>query len=125
MAHRYPTRFQENRIKMIQARQANDHLNRLNDNVTDAVSYEERLKKLICLYQYVYETPILIEKMEGFREDVWDKLNILEELLLEKLQTLCYGTSTDEARNAYDGRVHELICHAMFLIEDIRTKYWQ
>lgn len=103
---------------------ATEHLDRLQDDVVATIRYEERLKKLIHLYEYVLDTPILIETQKDFREDVWNRLNVLEELLTQKLQKLCYGTSTEEEINARDERIHILICHAMFVINDIRTKYY-
>jgi len=117
MSHRYPTRFQENKLKMVQVNQANDRMDRLSDEVVAAIRYEERLEKLIQMYEYVFNTPILMETVEGFRADVLEKLNILEELLIEKSHKL----------NPFDMthmRIDILITIAMSLIQDIRTKYY-
>jgi hypothetical protein len=103
---------------MILVNQAIDRKNQLANTVASVNTYEERLERVIHLYEYVHETPILMETLEDFREDVWDKLAILEDLLLEKQQKLDF----DDER---DARIHTLICRAMFLIEDIRTKYWK
>ena len=80
-------------------------------------TYGERLQKLIRLYEYVRDTPILMETVEGFREDVWEKLNILEELLIEKSHKL-------NPFDPYHGILEFLILNAMSLIQDIRTKYY-
>ena len=117
MSHRYPTRFQENKLQMALVNQAIDHKNHLADEVSKVITYGERLEKLIHLYKYVLDTPVLMESVDGFREDVWEKLNLLEELLLEKSHKLnpfdpCHGT------------IEFLILDAMYLIDDIRTKYY-
>ena len=117
MTHRYPTRFQENRIKMVQVNQAIDHKNDLADEVSKVNTYTTRLERIITLYEYVRDTPILMESVNGFREDVWEKLNLLEELLFEKSQKL-------DPFHMSDGYIDVLISIAMTLIEDIRAKYW-
>lgn len=117
MSHRYPTRFQENRIKMILVNQAIDRKNHLMEEVSKVNTYAERLEKLIHLYEYVRDTPILMESVDGFREDVWEKLNILEELLIEKSHKLDPFNMSDMY---IEGHIHI----AMSLIEDIRAKYW-
>jgi hypothetical protein len=117
MSHRYPTRFQENKLKMVQVNQAIDYKNHLTDEVVKVNTYAERLERLIQLYEYVLNTPILMETVEGFRADVWEKLNILEELLVEKSHKL----------NPFDMthmRIEILINIAMSLVQDIRTKYY-
>jgi len=117
MSHRYPTRFQENKLQMTQANQALDHKNHLADEVSKVTTYAERLERLIQLYEYVLNTPILMESVEGFREDVREKLNILEEMLIEKSHKL----------NPFDAthmRIEILITIAKSLIQDIRTKYY-
>jgi nicotinate-nucleotide pyrophosphorylase len=123
MTHRYLTRFQaarlkENRIKMILVNQAIDRKNHLMEEVSKVNTYAERLEKLIRLYEYVRDTPILMDTLNGFREDVWEKLNILEELLLEKSQKI------DPSVSEYDRRVEKLIDRAFDVIEDIRAEYW-
>ena len=117
MSHRYPTRFQENRIKLILVNQAIDRKNRLMDEVSKVNTYTDRLEKIIHLYEYVRDTPILMESVDGFRDDVWEKLNILEELLIEKSQKL-------DPFNMTDMYIEVHIRIAMSLIEDIRAKYW-
>lgn len=87
------------------------------NDVTKVSTYSDRLEKLIRLYEYIRDTPILIESVDGFRDDVWEKLNILEELLIKKSQKL----------NLFDmSHMHiEVQIHiAMSLINDIRVKYW-
>jgi hypothetical protein len=117
MTHRYPTRFQENRIKMIQVNQAIDYKNDLAAEVSLVNSYASRLERIITLYEYVRDTPILMESVDGFRDDVWEKLNLLEELLFEKSQKL-------DPFHSSDGYTEVLISIATTLIEDIRAKYW-
>ena len=117
MSHRYPTRFQENRIKMILVNQAIDRKNNLMDEVSKVNTYADRLEKIIHMYEYVRDTPILMETLGDFRDDVWEKLNILEELLIEKSQKL-------DPFDAYHSHIEVLIHRAMFLIEDIRAKYY-
>jgi hypothetical protein len=117
MTHRYPTRFQENRIKMIQVNQAIDYKNDLATEVSLVNSYASRLERIITLYEYVRDTPILMESVVGFRDDVWEKLNLLEELLFEKSQKL-------DPFHSSDGYIEVLISIATTLIEDIRAKYW-
>jgi hypothetical protein len=117
MTHRYPTRFQENRIKMVQVNQAIDHKNDLADEVSKVNSYASRLERIITLYEYVRDTPILMESVNGFRDDVWEKLNLFEELLFEKSQKL-------DPFHSSDLYIEVLISIAMSLIEDIRAKYW-
>lgn len=117
MSHRYPTRFQENKLKMAEVNQAIDHKDYLADEVSKVNTYGERLEKLIHLYEYVRDTPVLMESVDGFREDVWEKLNLLEELLLEKSHKL-------NPFDPYHGTIEFLILTAMSLIEDIRAKYW-
>jgi len=117
MSHRYPTRFQENKLKLIQVNQAIDHKNHLADEVSKVNTYAERLEKIINLYEYIRDTPILMESVDGFREDVREKLNIFEELLFEKSHKL----------NPFDMthmRIEILILNAMSLIDDIRAKYY-
>jgi hypothetical protein len=116
MSHRYPTRFQENKLKLIQVNQAIDHKNHLADEVSTVNTFAARLEKIINLYEYIRDTPILMESVDGFREDVQEKLNILEELLFEKSQKLDPFNMTDMY---IEGHIHI----AMSLIEDIRTKY--
>jgi hypothetical protein len=80
-------------------------------------TYADRLEKIIHLYEYVRDTPILMESVDGFREDVWEKLNLLEELLIEKSHKL----------NPFDMTHMYIEVHiqiAMSLIEDIRAKYY-
>ena len=96
MSHRYPT---------------------LTDEVSKVNTYAERLKKLIFLYEYVRDTPILMESVVGFREDVREKLNILEELLIEKSHRL-------NPFDPYHGTIEILILNAMSVIDDIRAKYY-
>jgi hypothetical protein len=117
MSHRYPTRFQENKIKTIRVNHAIDHKNHLTDEVSKVNTYAERLKKLIFLYEYVRDTPILMESVVGFREDVREKLNILEELLIEKSHRL-------NPFDPYHGTIEILILNAMSVIDDIRAKYY-
>jgi hypothetical protein len=117
MSHRYPTRFQENKLQMAQVNQAIDHKNYLADEVSKANTYGERLEKIINLYEYIRDTPILMESVDGFRDDVQEKLNILEELLFEKSHKL-------DPFNSYDGTIEFLILNARSLIDDIRTKYY-
>lgn len=117
MSHRYPTRFQANKLNMVQVNQAINHKNYLADDVHTVTTYAERLEKIIHLYEYVRDTPILMESVDGFREDVQEKLNIFEELLFEKSHKL----------NPFDMthmRIEILITIAMSLIQDIRTKYY-
>ncbi len=102
---------------MVQVNQAINHKNYLADDVHTVTTYAARLEKIITLYEYVHNTPILMEAVEGFRADVWEKLNILEELLVEKSHKL----------NPFDMthmRIEILITIAMSLIEDIRAKYY-
>jgi hypothetical protein len=117
MPHRYPTRFQENKLKMVQVNQAIDHKNHLMDEVSAVTTYGERLEKLIFLYEYVRDTPILMESVVGFREDVREKLNILEGLLIEKSRRL-------NPIDPYHATIEFLILNAMSLIDDIRAKYY-
>jgi hypothetical protein len=117
MTHRYPTRFQENKLKTIQVNQAIDHKNHLMDEIVTVNTYGERLEKLIFLYEYVRDTPILMESVVGFREDVREKLNILEELLIEKSHKL-------NPFDPYHGTIEFLIRNAMSVIDDIRAKYY-
>ena len=117
MYHRYPTRFQENKLKMTQVNQAIDHKNHLTDDVSKVTTYGERLEKIIHLYEYVRDTPILMESVDGFREDVREKLNILEELLFEKSHRL-------NPFDPYHSTIEFLILNAMSLIDDIRAKYY-
>ncbi len=117
MSHRYPTRFQAMRLKENKVNHAIDHKNRLADEVSKVNTYGERLEKVIQLYEYVRDTPILMESVQGFRGDVWEKLNILEELLIEKSQKL-------NSFDPYHGTIEFLILNAMTLIDDIRAKYW-
>lgn len=117
MSHRYPTRFQENKLKMVQVNQAIDHKNYLADDVHTVTTYAARLEKIITLYEYVHDTPILMESVDGFREDVQEKLNLLEELLIEKSQKL-------DPFNMTHGYIEGHIHIAMSLIEDIRAKYY-
>jgi hypothetical protein len=117
MSHRYPTRFQENKLKMVQLNQALDHKTHLADKVSSVNTYATRLERIITLYEYVRDTPILMESVDGFRDDVWEKLNILEELLLEKSHKL-------DPFNMYDMQIEILIYSAMALIDEIRAKYW-
>lgn len=122
MTHRYLTRFQaarlkENRIKMILVNQAIDRKNHLMDEVSKVNTYTDRLERIIHLYEYVRDTPILIESVDGFRDDVWEKLNILEELLIKKSQKL---KLFDMSHMHIEVQIHI----AMSLIEDIRAKYW-
>ncbi len=117
MSHRYPTRFQANKFKMAEVNQAINHKNHLTDEVSKVNTYGERLEKLIFLYKYVLDTPVLMESVDGFRDDVWEKLNILEELLIEKSHKL-------NPFDPYHGTIEFLILDAMSLINDIRTKYW-
>ena len=117
MSHRYPTRFQENKLKMAQVNEAIDHKNYLADEVSTVTTYGERLEKIIALYKYVFDTPILMESVDGFRDDVWEKLNLLEELLLEKSHKL-------NPFDPYHNTIEFLILNAMSLIEDIRAKYY-
>ena len=97
--------------------QAIDHKNHLADEVSTVITYGERLEKLIFLYKYVLDTPVLMESVDGFREDVWEKLNLLEELLIEKSQRL-------DPFNMTHGYIEVHIQIAMSLIEDIRAKYY-
>jgi len=117
MSHRYPTRFQANKLNMVQVNQAINHKNYLADDVHTVTTYAERLEKIINLYEYVRDTPILMESVDGFREDVWEKLNLLEELLIEKSQKL-------DPFNMTHGYIEGHIHIAMSLIDDIRSKYW-
>lgn len=117
MTHRYPTRFQENKLKMADVNKAIDHKNHLIEEVSKVNTYADRLEKLIHLYEYVRDTPILMESVDGFREDVWEKLNILEELLIEKSQKL-------DPFNMTHVYIEVHIHIAMSLIEDIRAKYY-
>jgi len=117
MTHRYPTRFQAAQVKKNKVNQAIDHKNDLADKVSKVNSYGERLERIIHLYEYVRDTPILMESVVGFREDVWEKLNLLEELLFEKSQKL-------DPFHSSDGTIEFLIRVAMTLIDEIRAKYW-
>jgi hypothetical protein len=117
MSHRYPTRFQANKLQMAQVNQAIDHKNYLADEVSRVNTYGERLEKVINLYKYIRDTPILMESVDWLRDDVWEKLNILEELLIEKSHKL-------DPFNSYDGTIEFLILDAMSVIDDIRAKYW-
>lgn len=117
MSHRYNTRFQAARLKENKVNQAIDRKNHLTADVCKVNTYGERLEKVIQLYEYVRDTPILIESVQGFREDVWEKLNILEELLIEKSHKL-------NPFDPYHGTIEFLILDAMTLIDDIRAKYW-
>jgi hypothetical protein len=117
MSHRYPTRFQENKLKMAQVNEAIDHKNHLVDEVSTVTTYAARLEKIIHLYEYIRDTPILMESVDGFRDDVWEKLNLLEELLIEKSQRL-------DPFNMTHGYIEVHIQIAMSLIEDIRAKYY-
>ena len=117
MSHRYPTRFQANKFKMAEVNQAINHKNHLTDEVSKVNTYGERLEKLIHLYKYVFDTPVLMESVDGFRDDVWEKLNILEELLIKKSNKL---NPFDPCHNT----IEFLILNAMSLIEDIRSKYY-
>jgi hypothetical protein len=117
MSHRYPTRFQANKLKMSQVNQAIDHKNHLADEVSKVNTYAERLEKIIHLYEYIRDTPILMESVDGFREDVQEKLNIFEELLIEKSHKL-------DPFNSSHMRIEIIILNAMSLIDDIRTKYY-
>jgi hypothetical protein len=117
MSHRYPTRFQENKLQMAQVNQAIDHKNHLADEASNVTTYGQRLEKIIHLYEYVRDTPILMESVVGFREDVREKLNILEELLFEKSHRL-------NPFDPYHGTIEFLILNAMSVIDDIRTKYY-
>lgn len=117
MSHRYPTRFQQNKLQMALVNQAIDRKNHLMDEVSKVNTYTDRLDKLIHLYEYIRDTPILMESVDGFREDVWDKLNILEKLLIEKSQRL-------DPFNMTHGYIEVYIHIAMTLIEDIRNKYY-
>jgi len=87
------------------------------DEVCKVNTYTDRLQKLIHLYEYVRDTPILMESVDGFRNDVWDKLNILEKLLIKKLQRL---NPFDVSHTYIQIHIHI----AMSLINDIRAKYW-
>jgi hypothetical protein len=116
MSHRYPTRFQDNK-KTIQVNQAINHKNYLADDVHTVTTYGERLEKIIHLYEYVRDTPILMESVVGFREDVREKLNILDELLIEKSHKL-------NPFDPYHGTIEFLIHNAMSVIDDIRAKYY-
>jgi hypothetical protein len=102
---------------MVQVNQAIDYKNHLTDEVVKVNTYAERLERLIQLYEYVRDTPILMESVDGFREDVWEKLNLLEELLIEKSQKL-------DPFNMTHGYIEGHIHIAMSLIDDIRSKYW-
>jgi len=117
MSHRYPTRFQANKLKMAQVNQAIDHKNALAAEVSKVNTYAARLERIITLYEYVRDTPILMESVDGFREDVQEKLNLLEELLIEKSQKL-------DPFNMTHGYIEVHIHIAMSLIDDIRTKYY-
>lgn len=117
MSHRYPTRFQAARLKENRVNQAIDRKNHLTADVCKVNTYGERLEKVIFLYEYVRDTPILMESVDGFREDVREKLNILEELLIEKSHKL-------NPFDPYHGTIEFLILNAMSVIDDIRTKYW-
>jgi hypothetical protein len=117
MSHRYPTRFQENKLQTTQVNQALDHKNHLADEVSKVTTYAERLERLIQLYEYVRDTPILMESVDGFREDVREKLNILEEMLIEKSRKL-------NPFNMSDMYIEVHIHIAMTLIDDIRAKYY-
>jgi uncharacterized protein YoxC len=117
MTHRYNTRFQAAQVKKNKVNQAIDHKNDLADRVSKVNSYGERLERIITLYEYVRDTPILMESVNGFREDVWEKLNLLEELLFEKSQKL-------DPFHSSDGTIEFLIRVAMTLIDEIRAKYW-
>ena len=117
MTHRYNTRFQAARLKENKVNQAIDHKNRLADEVSKVNTYASRLERIITLYEYVRDTPVLMESVNGFRDDVWEKLNTLEELLFEKSQKL-------DPFHSSDGYIEVLISIAMTLIEDIRAKYW-
>ena len=117
MSHRYPTRFQENKLQMAQVKQAIDHKKHLADEVAKVTTYGERLEKIINLYEYIHDTPILMESVDGFREDVQEKLNIFEELLFEKSQRL-------DPFHSSDGYIEVHIHIAMSLIDDIRAKYY-
>ncbi len=117
MTHRYPTRFQAAQVKKNKVNQAIDHKNDLADKVSKVNSYGERLERIIHLYEYVRDTPVLMESVVGFREDVWEKLNLLEELLFEKSQKL-------DPFDPYHGTIEFLIRVAMTLIDEIRAKYW-
>jgi hypothetical protein len=97
--------------------QAIDHKKHLADEVAKVTTYGERLEKIINLYEYIHDTPILMESVDGFRDDVKEKLDILEELLLEKSHKL-------DPFNSYDGTIEFLILNAMTLIDNIRTKYY-
>ena len=102
---------------MAQLNQAIDHKNHLADEVSRVNTYGERLEKVINLYKYIRDTPILMESVDWLRDDVWEKLNILEELLIEKSHKL-------DPFNSYDGTIEFLILDAMSVIDDIRAKYW-
>jgi hypothetical protein len=102
---------------MIQVNQAIDHKNHLAAEVSSVNTYAARLERIITLYEYVRDTPILMESVDGFSDDVWEKLNILEELLIEKSQKL-------DPFHSSDGYIEVLISIAMSLIEEIRAKYW-
>ena len=117
MTHRYNTRFQAARLKENKVNHAIDHKNDLADEVSLVNTYASRLERIITLYEYVRDTPVLMESVNGFRDDVWEKLNILEELLFEKSQKL-------DPFHSSDGYIEVLISIAMTLIEDIRAKYW-
>jgi len=117
MSHRYPTRFQENKLQMALVNQAIDHKNHLADEASTVTTYAARLEKIITLYEYVRDTPILMESVDGFREDVQEKLNLLEELLIEKSNKL-------DPFHMSDGYIEVLIRIATSLIEDIRSKYY-
>jgi hypothetical protein len=117
MTHRYPTRFQENKLQMAQVNQAINHKNYLADDVHTVTTYAARLEKIIHLYEYIRDTPILMESVDGFREDVQEKLNIFEELLFEKSHKL-------NPFDPYHGTIEFLIRIAMSVIDDIRAKYY-
>jgi hypothetical protein len=117
MSHRYPTRFQENKLQMAQVNQAIDHKNHLADEAAKVTTYAARLERIVTLYEYIRDTPILMESVDGFREDVCEKLNLLEELLIEKSRKL-------DPFHSSDGYIEVLIHIATSLIEDIRAKYY-
>ena len=125
MTHQYPTRFQTNKRNIFEEHVDIDksitRVNDLIDSVKTASNYTDKLEKTIHFYLYLYHNPTIIRTDNDFRDDLWNKMIGLEEILLSKLQKLPINLTDNDI---YDVSTRSKISYIIHLIEKIRIKYW-
>ena len=125
MTHQYPTRFQTNKCNIFEEQDEIDksitRVNDLIDSVKTASNYTDKLEKTIHFYLYLYHNSTIIKTDKDFRDDIWNKMIGLEEILLSKLQKLPINLTDNDI---YDVSTRSKISYIIYLIEKIRIKYW-